>query len=188
MLSLIGIIVLSYVVGKRSDAPDKLKNAALVLTGGSIIIGIFYSIINYEHNQLKFKHDVKTSREVLTFTTATKMYDKEMINHFRNVKTFYQTNKEFFVQNRCLEIDRLLTEETEKRVSFIVLFNYLEGISVGINQGIMDEVFMKEFFKTLFRDYSQYFGLYLDFLRKESNSPRIFRHFTALAERWNKEI
>lgn len=73
LLALILISYLDYKVWCNYSQDDQLKNAALVLTCGSIVIGIFYSIINYEHNQLKFKHEVKASRELLTFTTASKM-------------------------------------------------------------------------------------------------------------------
>lgn len=189
IISVIAIVIIAVIQYKVSPPGDKLKNAALVFTGGSIIIGIFYSIINYEHNQIRFKHDVKTSREILTFNTACKMHDMEMINHFRAIKAFYQENKNLFVQNRCDEIDKLLKgEKADTRISFVVIFNYLETISIGVQQGIMDEDFMKEFFKTVFRDYYKFYGTYIEFSRKEYNSPRIYRPFTNLAEKWGKEI
>jgi|ERR1035437_1169191 hypothetical protein len=174
-------------VWDASTPDEKLKNAALVFTGGSIIIGIFYSIINYEHNLSKFKYDVKAARETLTFTTAAKMYEADMVKYFRTVKAFYETYINLFKENKGEEINKLLIADPDTRVAFVIIFNYFEGISISINQCIMDEDFMKEFFKTIFKNYYNRYGMFLDYLRKDAGTKRIFRHFTALAERWDKE-
>jgi Domain of unknown function (DUF4760) len=188
---LISLSIISFIIKdvyNSSNAGDEYKNSALVLTCGSVIIGIFYSIINYEHNQRKFKHDVKLSREMLTFTTACKMHEAETINHFKSIKSFYNANKQVFAEGKLADIDIKLKAEPDTRVSFIVIFNYFESIAIGIEQGIMDEVFMKEFFKTIYRDCYNEFGTYIEFMRKENNSPRAFHKFTALAKRWESEI
>ena len=171
-----------------SNIDDRFKNLATVFTGGSIIIGIFYSILNYEYSHLRFKHDSKNSRDVLTFTTACKVHERDMILHFKNIKTFYLDNKQLFDQNKMDSVDALLKADTEIRMSVIAIFNYLECIALGMEHGIMDEDFMKEFFKTIFRDYFQYYGSYIIFQRNEYRSPRIFRNFTNVAERWAGEV
>lgn len=182
-----GIIFACKNVYEISILEDKLKNAALVLTGGSIVIGIFYSIINYEHSKQKFNHDVKSSREILTFNTACKMHDVNTIEHFRKIKTFYVLNKTLISDGKFKEFDTLLTKEIDVRVSFIVIFNYFECISIGIEQGIMDETFMKSFFKTVFIHNLNTFGPFIDFMKKEYNADRMFWKFTELATKWKSE-
>jgi hypothetical protein len=183
ILALVGIGFFDYYVWAGSTPENKLKNAALVLTGGSIIIGIFYSLINYEHNQLKFKHEIKNSRETLTFTIACKMHDIEMINHFKAVKSFYEKHKQNIANNGDA-VNQALKEDTETWGSLIVAFNYLECIAIGVQQGIIDEEFIKTFFKTIFRDYNNFYGNYFVYLRKERNSNSTYKNFTDLANKW----
>lgn len=187
LLAISGIAFIIHLVWIQSASADQFKNSALVLTCGSIIIGILYSIVNYEHNQLKFRHDVKLGRETQTFNTACKMYEADMITHFKNIKLLYRNNKSLFTESKFGEIDTKFKEQPDTRVSFIVIANYFEGISIGIEQGIIDEVFMKEFFKTIWRDFYNEYGTYIEYMKVEYKSQRIFWKFTSLAKKWNKE-
>ena len=148
---------------------------------------IFYSIINYEHNQLKFKHEKKASRELLTFTTASKMHENELMNNFKVIREFYAENSQLFLESRWNEIDALWKSSPNKRFSFIIIFNYFESISIGLEQDIMDETFMKEFFKTVFRDYLLKYGTYLDYERITHRSDRIYQSFTRIATKWKSD-
>ncbi len=188
LIAILGIGFLARKVYLNSENVDRLKNVAVVLTGGSIIIGIFYSIINYEHNQAKFKYDKKSTRDTLTFTTACRMHEADTISHFKNIKQLYLNNKTLFLEGKHPEIIDILAGDEPVRISFIVIFNYLESIGIGIDQGIMDESFMKKFFKSLFRDYNGYFGTHFEYLRRENHSPDLFLNFTKLANKWTHEI
>lgn len=64
-------VLFSIQVYNTSSLEEKLKNLSIVVACGSIIIGIFYSVINYEHNQIKFKHDISSARNALSYTTAS---------------------------------------------------------------------------------------------------------------------
>jgi hypothetical protein len=187
LAALLFTIVTALHVYQSALPGERLKNSALIITFGSIIIGIFYSILNYEHGQLKFRHDVKVSRETLTFTTSCKMHEADTIRHFKNIKVFYDDNKASFIQANFLGIQQKLKDNPEARTSFVLLFNYFEGISIAVLQGIMDESFMKEFFKTVFIEYHQYYGGYITHLRNEIKSSRVFYHFTQVAEKWQEE-
>mgnify|MGYP001793455455 FL=1 len=175
-----GLAIISYCY---SIGDERLKNFALILNCGSIIIGIFYSLINYEHNQLKLKHDVQSAKETLTFNTACKMHDEKMIMHFKKVRNFYIENKTLFDQSKMDEIDKRITPD-ENWISFIIVFNYLESIAIGINQYIMDEDFIKEFFKSLYLELYYNYGTFIVHLRKERGVQDIFKGFTDLAINW----
>lgn len=186
-----GALVIISCIGAhvyRINPPgEKLNNAALIITFGSVIIGIFYSILNYEHNQLRFRHDVQSTRETLTFTSSCKMHEAETILHFKVLKGFYDDHRSIFIQANYVEIQRRFKENPQARMAFIVLFNYFEGISIGVQRGIMDEEFMKEFFKTVFIEYHKYFGGYISHLRHQSQSQRVFWRFTQVAEKWSHQ-
>jgi hypothetical protein len=187
LLALTGIVYTGLCVYEESMPADKLRNGALIFTGGSVIIGIFYSILNYEHNQLKFRHDIKVSRETLTYNTTCRMHEAEMIRHFKTLKGFYEDHRLLFSRGVYPDIQKLFRDNTEARMALVVLFNYFEGISLGVLQGIMDESFMKEFFKSIFVEYHHLFGGFLDYVRSESKSARIFWRFSQLAEKWKQE-
>lgn len=184
--AIIAIIKLGINVYDNADASDKFKNLAIVLTGGSIIMGIFYSIINYEHNHVKFMHDKKSAKDTLTYNTACKMHDTNMLSHSKNVKLFYLNNKELFIAGKHQDISDSLSAQEETRMSFLALFNYFEGIAIAIDQGIIDEVFMKRFFNSVFRDYYNYYDNHFVYIRKENKSSEIFINFTNLASNWIK--
>lgn len=185
VIALALISYIDYKVWINYAKDDQLKNAALVLTCGSIIIGIFYSIINYEHNQLKFKHEIKASRDLLTFSTACKMHENELMCNFRNVREMYALNEDYFFQSKWQDVEKLWKESPDTRTSFVIVFNYFEAISLGIEKEIMDEEFMKGFFKTIFREYSSKYGTYLEYIRNKEKNERIFQHFTKLVIKWN---
>jgi hypothetical protein len=115
------------------------------------------------------------------------MHEAETILHFKNIKNFYEEHKAIFIQANYIAVQQRFRENQEARASFVLLFNYFEGISIAVLQGIMDEEFMKEFFKTVFIEYHQYYGGYIVHLRNESQSGRIFLRFTQLAEKWRYE-
>lgn len=186
LISISVIIYLAYIFGTDSNTSDHLKNGAIILTGGSIIIGIFYSIINYEHNYRKFQHEIKTSRETLTYNTSCKMYDENMMKHFRTSNHFYEKHKDYFHNGEGTKIDEIYAIDQDSRLSLIIILNYLESISIGVEQGIMDEVFMKQFFTTIFNKNLSRYGTYIEYLRRKDGTDRIFKDFTIVAKRWNK--
>lgn len=108
------------------------------------------------------------------------------MNNFRILRTFYAENSNSFLQSNWQEIEQLWKVHPDSRTSFIIIFNYLETISIGIEQEIMDEIFMKEFFKTIFKEYLSKYGTYLDYIRRVQ-SDRIYRNFTKMALKWNEE-
>jgi hypothetical protein len=167
-----------------SVQPDKLKNLATVMTCGSVIIAIIYAILNYEYSQIRFKHDKKNSIDLLTFNIASKGHDPHMIIHFRNLKTFYQTYRHLADDNQMLKFHSKMEKDTPTRESFIIVFNYFECISVGLDQGIIDDTFAQEFFKYMFLDYYDLYGPYLHFLRRKLKSDRIYKSYVRLASKW----
>ena len=183
LLAIGGICWYGEVTYNNSAATEKLKNLAVVITLGSVIIGIFYSIVNYEHNRNKFQHEIKSSQELLTFNTAAKMHDVDFMLNSSKVRKFYVANSQLFTEKKWKELETQWND-TGIRTAFMTLLNYLEAISIGINQNIMDEDFMKAFFETMFRSYYLKYIGYIDHLRMENNSDKIFCSFTEVAERW----
>ena len=68
-----------------------------------------------------------------------------------------------------------------------MVLNYLEAISIGVEQRIMDEHFMKQFFTTIFRNNYNRFGPYIEYVKKQNGTNRVFNSFIELAKKWEKE-
>lgn len=190
IFALIAICTIGYIAfivyGHTLEPNDKIRNVIYVLTAGSIIIGIGYSIINYEHNHNKFNHDNQTSKEILTFNTAAKMLDTTMIDHFRHIREFYDSHQKKFYKQSYFKIDKLLLN-ADLRGHFVAIFNYFEIISIGVNQDIMDKDYVKEFFSTLFVKYYKQYGKYIEHIQ-QTKDPRTFKAYMELAENWKKAI
>lgn len=185
----IGAIIWIAVVYYINSTPDtdKLKNAALVLTCGSIIIGIFYSILNYEHNYFKTQNDKSLSKQMLSFNVAFEWHKPNIVEHLKVTKKVYDKHKHLINENKSAKFSKLLDEDDAARSSLVSIFNYLESVAVGINFDIMDEELIKKCFHALFCWYYHNYQFYIDYRRKESNNPNAWKNFTDRAEIWLTE-
>jgi disulfide bond formation protein DsbB len=181
------VIILMFQTVNQSAPPDKLKNAILVLTGGSIIIGIFFSLLNYEYNHNKSKRDIKTSKAILSFNTALEWHKPHIVENLKITKTMYETHKHLIESNKSAEFFDILEKDEKARAALVSIFNYLECIAVGINQGIMDATFIKTFFCSLFKSYYTDYEFYISYRRKKQNNSKAWENFTNLAQDWLKQ-
>lgn len=186
ILSVITIVSTGIYVNIHSSPEHHVQNVAYVLTGGSIMIGIFYSILNYEHTHSKFKHEVKNTRDTLTFSTACKMFTTEMMKHSTKVKNFYMTNSHLFKERRWRDVDSIFEKDADIRLSYIIMLNYFEATCIGIEQNIVDEDFLREFFEPIFINYYNRFGTYIEY-SAEGAGKKVFKDFIGVSKRWNDE-
>lgn len=182
-----GVIILMLRTVHQSAPPDELKNAVLVLTGGSIIIGIFFSLLNYEYNHNKNKRDVKTAKAILSFNTALEWHKPHIVENLKITKTMYDTHKHLIESNKSSEFFDLLEKDEKARAALVSIFNYLECVAVGVDQGIMDANFIKTFFCSLFKTYYSDYEFYISYRRKKYSNPKTWVNFTNLAQQWNSE-
>jgi len=187
LLSLVILVFIVLYAWNASSVMERIRNAAAVITGGCVIIGIFYSLLNYENTLLKARNDAQTSKEVLTYNAAARMHEIAMIENSRTVRNFHTENKQLFIQGKFDEVEGKMLIKAENRTSYLALFNYFELISLGVQKGILDEDFMREIFKSVFKNFYGFFGTYIAHTRREQSSPKIYIHFTTLAERWINE-
>jgi hypothetical protein len=169
-----------------SDPTEKFKNLATVLTGASIFIGIFYTIINYEHNHKKNITDISEKRKHNAFMAAFEWHKPNIVEHLKVTKEMYTANKSLIDESKSGEFYNKLEEDPKARAALVSIFNYLESIAIGCKHDIMDEKFVKDFFNTLFIEYFNDYGFYIEFRRKKTGSNDIWVNFTNLAEKFKK--
>ena len=69
-ISLVALIFIAFYASSISLPIDRIRNVVAVITGGCVVTGIFYSLLNYENTLLKSRNDTQTSKEVLTGLTT----------------------------------------------------------------------------------------------------------------------
>jgi hypothetical protein len=173
-------------VYNTSGKEDALKNLCFTLTAGSIITGIFYSILNYEHNHRKSKDDAKFSRLHASFNVSCEWSKPTMVENLKITKKLHNQHKHLCDENRAKDFFEILEKDEEARSALVSILNYLELLAVGIEEGILDETMIKKYFKTMFYRYLSNYGFYIDYRRKIYNNPTAWEYFTAMATKWNK--
>jgi hypothetical protein len=186
----LALIIIGYStvhVWNVSGAVDKYRNVTTVFTCGSVVIAIFYAILNYENNQLKVKRDRKISRDVLAFNAAFEWYKGNIVEHLKKTKILYDTHKHLIEENKSKEFFEILEGDEAARSSLISILNYCECMAIAIEEDIMDEYLVKKFFCSIFKMYHRDYSFYIDYRRKKNHAPTAWKHFSTLAQKWTSE-
>lgn len=185
VISAVGaIIVFAFIAWNTSLPVDRIKNIATVLTCGSIIIGIFYAILNYEINYYKYKKDRILARKQASFQIASEWHKDAIVHNLKITKKLYEENKHLIDENKSKEFSELLESNEEARAALLSIFNYLECLSLGISEDIHDEDFMHGFFRSIFISYLNDYDFYIQYRRKKYNNANVWIKFTELAAKW----
>lgn len=163
-----------------------IKDVVSVFTGGSVLITVFYLVMNYEYNQRKFKHDIKSSRDLLSFNTALEWQREYMVKNQNLARNFYLKYKHLLDDGKLRKFQAQLDrdENEDSYSALLCVLNFLESICLGVKQGIMDEDFIRGFFGTLFILYYTRYVSYINFRRREKQNNKIWNNFTTLSEKW----
>lgn len=181
---LITVSWLTYLQYKSSSG--NIKDAIAVFAGGAVVITILYAFLNYEYTQRKFKHDVKSGKDVLSFNIAMEWQKEFMTKCCRNLDDFYEKNKKLLEDGKNREFHEELCkpENNDAYYALMSIINFFESISLGVKQGIMDEEFIKGFFRSIFfSEYNKYKN-YINYRRQVKQNPKIWHNFSALSEKW----
>lgn len=181
------LAILGFITNKVYHATGStIRDAVAVFAGGAVIITIFYAFINYEYAQRKFKHDIKSSKEVLSFNIAMEWQREYMTKNLEILREFYLKHKCLLENQNCNEVQSKLDKPkyNDHYTSLLVVLNFLESVSLGVKQGIMDEEFIKGFFESVFAlQYSRY-NSYIEYRRSTKNAPKLWINFTDLSKKW----
>lgn len=186
-LSMVAVCCYSCHIYNNSPKGDELKNLLFVLTGGSIIIAIFYSILNYENTHRKGKDDVEQTRLNQSFMVACEWHRPTMVANLKITKQLLDKHKHLCDENKPKEFFDVLEADEEARSALVSIFNYLEIMALGIELGILDEAFIRQGFKTMFLHYSTEYDTYILYRRKVNKTPAAWEKFTLLANKWRQQ-
>jgi len=180
------IITCSIIAWIHSNPGDRVKNLAAVLGCGSIVIGIFYAILNYEMNYIRYRSDRKASQKNISYLVASEWQKETILNHLKVTRILFEKNKHLIYGNRSGEFFDIVEHDEQARAALISIFNFLECVALGIYQEILDEEFMKLFFRGIFKSYLNDYQFYIEYRRKKNNTPDTWINFTELAMKWRQ--
>jgi hypothetical protein len=183
-LLLIGLTWLTYHVYQLPNT--QIKDVVTVFAGGAVVITIFYLFLNYEYTQRKFRHDIQSARDSHSFNIAMEWQKEYMMKCIMKVDDFYEKNKTLLEdgKNREFHDELVKPENNETYYALMTQVNFFESVSLAVKQSIMDEDFIKGFFRSIFiSEYNKYKN-YIDFRRQVKHNPKIWCNFTTLSEKW----
>lgn len=186
--AIIVIGFLSVLAWNRSSEPDKVGNLTAVLTGGSILIGIFYAILNYEMNYYRYRNDQLLARKRAAFVVASEWHKELVVRNLKTTKKLHEKYRHLIDDNKSKEFSELLESDDDARAALISIFNYLESLALGVEEGVHDEGFIAQFFRGIFISYYNDFEFYIQYKRKKDQNPHIWIKFTEMATKWQKSV
>lgn len=186
--SVVIISIISNNVYHQSIEPEKLKSLSVVVACGSVFVGIFYSVINFEHNQIKFAHDQQTRKISQSYACASEWFKPSMVENLKITKLMFTKNKHLIEENKAIDFSKILDEDEAARSALVSIFNYMECVSIGIDKGILDERFMYDYLSGVCIGYVMDYGFYIEYKRNANKSPRVWINFTKMAERWKSQL
>lgn len=184
-LSFILLMLLAWYL--HQEEPELKKSEIIkILNSGLVIIGVIYSILTYESNQIKNRHDTRVRKSSATYDVIKEWHTSSMIDYSKICKEFESKKEYALLQN---DIGAFMHEfnkgvNLEYRKSLICILNYFESMAVAISEDLMDELFMKKCFSKIFFKFYNAYILFIEERRRIKNDPEMWREFTILVERW----
>ena len=175
-------------VWKNSSREERTKNISLVVGIGSLCTGIFYSILNYENNHLKYKEDCQKATDTLCYHSVNEWHQPNMVEHLKITKQLYDDYKHLIDDNRGREFFEILEGNEAGRSALVSILNYFEGIAIGIKRDILDDGYMKLSLGNVARSYVVHYGFYIQYRRAFHRCPDMWINFTNMVAIWNREV
>ena len=185
--SLIFLCYSCWVVWHGSLPGEKYKNISILFGLGSVAIGIFYSILNYENNHIKHKADIKKAKLALSFSSVSEWHQPTMVANLKITKQLYDQHKHFINDNKGREFFDILEQDEDGRSALVSILNYFECISLAVEMHLLDSDYIKSAMGGVARFYINYYGFYINYRRSVNNSPTMWIHFTNMVNKWDQE-
>lgn len=187
---LLAVLVIFFAAGLvlfQSSLEQRASSLVVVFTGGSVVIGIFYAILNYEINYNSYQLFLQQERKISAYQAVTEWRSDFVVQQLRRAGQFYEKHQHLIQENRFKEFSKLLDGNDDARAALLSVFNFWECVALGVNEGIHDEQLIKNYFRGILLSFYNDYEVYISFKRKVNSNPAIWIQFTMLAERWRNE-
>ena len=182
------LAITSVRVWKHAAAGEQIKSISIVFGLGSVVIGIFYAILNYENNQLKYRKDEKKAMYTLCYHSVSEWHQPGMVANLKITRQLYDQHQHLIDDNRGREFFEILEQNEAGRSALVSILNYFECISMGIRRGLLDDDYMRSSFMTIAHTYLTNYGFYIKYRRAVHRSPSMWINFTNMVESWEADV
>lgn len=184
----VGIISLGFFLNIVLEvSPDKVVP---ILVSSFAIVALFLNALSFEYTWFKNLKDSQGSKESLTFNTAIDWHKSPLKDYIIKIVVSEPAMKEFFDPPDGEKLHSYISaaENIDVRAAIAGLFNYLETISIGIEQKLLDEKFMKLFYEGVVISFYTEYKFYITYRREQiDKSKKLWINFTNVATRWEME-
>lgn len=169
------------------------KNLNLNLTAHSLKLKLDVDKWNYDIQQkneeatnAQRKKDEDEAKAKLLLTMEKCLEWHRMSDKTGRARAFIANNKGLLTDDNNREFVKQIesAENAEYRSAVICVMNYFENLAEGIDSGILDELYVKRIFKTMFIKYLVNLKPYFDIIEKRDGEGGIFKSFKKIAEKW----
>lgn len=190
-IAAVAIMVFGWYLNWRVKLPPE-KVSPIVL-GSLATVTLFFTALTFEYNHHKNLRDAERLRNQLTFNTAVEWNRPPISEHIR-LLTKYQRELNPYLETKDAKLFwQFLTDERREyslqlRSALAGILNYFEYVSLGIEKGLIDEAFIREFFESIFVKYLENYLFYIEFRRAENEfSEMSWAKFTEFATKWRDD-
>ena len=176
------ILIISFFALKIYFRKDvSLSDPVSIITCGILLLTLLYTALAFEIGEIKAKNTI-------SFNISCEWHKPVMTNYLEVersfLKDFQQIANHHNAQQFYDELEKV--ENVKAKTAISSIFNYFESISLGVNQGFLNEKFVKGFFQSLFKHYYIDYFFYIQYRRYRRNNDQIWINFTNLVGKWNK--
>ncbi len=140
--------------------------------------------LDIERGNAKKAEEDKKSKLLLTMEKCFEWH--KMSDKTGKARAFISKNKSLLNDDNNKEFVKQIESDdnAEYRSAVICVMNYFENLSEGVDSGVLDEVYVKNIFKTMFLKYLNNLKPYFDLVEKRDGESGIYKSFRKIAERW----
>jgi len=182
LAGIIGITFVAIYVSNDSNGVVTRKDIISSISSSTIIVALFYTIITYEYNRNKFKHDVQLSKDTLAFNIALEWHKATMIDHLNKCRDFIEIHRSRLTNAEGKEFYDELCKNPVEKSALISVLNFFEAFSLAIHHGVMGEDLSKEFFLSIVLEWHKDFAPVIRHLRTVKRNDRIYK----VSQDWHK--
>lgn len=160
---------------------------AKIFLGGILIIGLIYAIINYEFSLNKNVTDINIKRSLATFDTINNWHKEPLVSHINEMRKFEKSKQFNLIDGDIDELMDFMHDEKNAPLlnSLVSILNYFETIVSGMNEGILDQQYIRRYYELIMLEYYQHYSSFITKKRSNERNQKIWTEFTRLAQDWN---
>lgn len=187
VLAVLFLALLIFTNYLSDQANPAYYESAKIFFAGLVIIGLIYAVINYEFSLNKNESDLKIKKSLASFDTINNWHKEPMVSHISEIKKFEKSKNYNLINGDIDEFMAFMHDDKNAPLlnSLVSILNYFETIVSGMNEGILDEQYIRRYYESIMLDYYQQYSTFITKKRSNERNQKIWIEFTRLAQEWN---